>query len=212
MKDSRMVDSIFVRLENKEVVGNGTVTLNGYAKIYGSYELDRAHEKDIKESVTKITNKGNNKYIVGNYQLSNHLLRDQPTMIQYDFKISNYYQQVGNEIYFNLHLNKEFFNSYVNKKTRTTPIENTYKYVKKDVVELEIPSGYEIEYIPENATVVGKYLIASTSYKVKSSKIYFTKQISLNYLLLEPSQFDTWNDEVKKVSEVFKQSIIFKKK
>jgi len=209
---SRMIDSVSIRLDNKEVVGTGTVVLNGYAKIYGSYELDRAHEKDVKESVTRITSKGNNKYIVGKYQLANQLLRDQPTVIQYDFKISNYYQQVGNEIYFNLHLNKEFFNSYIIKDTRKTPRENSYKYVKRDVVELEIPVGYEVEYIPVNTNVNGKYLSISTSYKVKDNKIYFVKEIGVNYLLLEPNQFDTWNEEVKKMSEVYKQSIIFKKK
>ncbi len=209
---SLMVDSISIRLENKEVVGFGTVVLNGYTKIYGGYELDRAHEKDVKESVTRITNKGNNKYIVGKYRLANQLLRDQPTLIQYDFKISNYYQQVGDEIYFNLNLNKEYFNNYINKSTRKTPRENTYKYRKRDVVELEIPTGYTVEFIPENATVNGNYISLSTSYQVKDNKIYFTKEIKVNYLLLLRNQFDAWNNEVKKISEVYKQSIIFKKK
>lgn len=209
---SRMIDSIAIRLENKEVVGTGTVILNGYAKVYGGYELDRANEKDVKESVTRITSKGNNKYIVGKYQLTNELQRDLSTVIQYDFKISNYFQQVGNEIYFNLHLNKEYFNSFINKTTRKTPRENSYKYLKRDVVELEIPSGYEVEYIPENSNVNGKYLSLSTTYKVRDNKIYFSKEIGVNYLLLEPYQFDTWNDEIKRISEVYKQSIIFKKK
>ncbi|MFY8037799.1 MAG: transglutaminase-like domain-containing protein [Cyclobacteriaceae bacterium] len=212
MNRSLMTDSVSIRLENAEVFGTGTVLLNGYAKVYGGYELDRAKEKDIKESVTRITNKGNNKYLVGKYQLTNQLVRDLPTVIQYDFKISNYYQQVGNEIYFNLNLNKEYFNTYINKNTRKTPRENSYKYVKRDVVELEIPAGYEIEFIPENARVNGKHILLSTSYKVQGNKIQFVKEIGVNYLLLQPAEFNTWNDEVKKISEIYKQSIIFKKK
>lgn len=207
-----MTDSMTIVLDNNMIAGSGTSSLMGYPKVFGGYELDRAEQDDVKKYVTKLLGKGSNKFFLDNYEVSDLLNRDKPTRLTYDFRIADYFQKIDNEIYINLNLNKDFYNAFINKDTRRSPLESDYKYVKYESISLQIPDGYTVEYLPENAQHDGPLLGYQIAYEVKGSKVLFTKKIYLDYLLLEPARFEAWNESVKAVSEVYKESIILKKK
>ncbi|HOX82505.1 MAG TPA: DUF3858 domain-containing protein, partial [Chryseolinea sp.] len=100
----------------------------------------------------------------------------------------------------------------INVSLRKSPRELDYKYTKEEFYTMSIPSGYEVEYLPPNEKFDNELLGYTTEYKQSGQTISFTKTFYLNYLMMQPDQFNDWNDAVKKVSEAYKESIILKKK
>lgn len=212
MEVSFMTDSMHLQINDNTLKGTGVSTLNGFAKVFGAYELDRAETDLIKKYVTKLLGKGSNKFYLDNYAVSHLADRDTPTQIDYQFRISDYYQKVGDEIFVNLNLNKDYYNAFINTNLRKTPYENEYPYIRFEHISMKVPDGYEVEYLPENFSASDKLFGCEIKYAVDGDTILYRKKFYLNYLLLDVSDFGKWNDTVKKFSEAYKESVILKKK
>ncbi len=207
-----MVDSVSIRLDGNQIVGSGMSSLDGYPKVFGGYALDRSQSDDIKKYVTRLIGKGSNKFYLDNYVLSDVNDRDKRTKIDYSFRIGDYFQTIGDELYVNLNLNKEHYNDFINLASREAPKERDYKYEKVEYCELIIPEGYSVEYLPPNAKAEGELVGFETEYSSANGKIVFRKKLYVNYLLMQPNQFEHWNASIKPLSEAYKESIILKKK
>ena len=212
VESSTMNDSISIRMEGNQIVGKGRTSLTGYAKVFGGYELDRAEKDDVKRYVTRLIGKGSNKFYLDSYNLSGQDNRDKPTHIDYSFRIGDYFQKIGDELYINLHLKKDYYNATIDAALRETPKELSYKYEENDFCELTIPPGYTVDYLPPNAKVNGDLIGIETSYRIENDKIFFIKRLYVNYLLMMPGEFGKWNTSIKQLSDVYKESIILKKK
>jgi len=206
-----MSDSISIRLDGNQITGKGTTSISGYAKVFGGYELERSEKDDVKKYVTKLIGKGSNKFYLDGYNLANLENRDVPTRVDYTFRIGDYFQTIGDELYINLHLKKDYYNAFIDK-SRVAPMEITYKYVERDYCEFTIPEGYDVEYLPSNVQVNGDLIGMETAYKRDNNKIIFTKKFYIDRLLVLPADFEKWNTSIKELSEVYKESIILKKK
>ena len=207
-----MTDSMTVRIEGTQLIGSGTSTLSGFPKVFGGYELDRSEKDDVKRYVTKLVGKGSNKFFLDKYTLGSLDDHDKPTRIQYDFRLSDYFQKLGDELYINLNLNKDYYNDVINAASRTSPRESEYKYIKYEVIEMAMPDGYTVEYLPPDSKIDGPLIGCDITYQAKAGKIIASKKFYLDYILLQPDQFAAWNDAVKQISETYKESIILKKK
>ena len=206
-----MTDVVTIKLEGNEIVGTGACTLSGYAKVFAGYSLDRAEEQDKKDFLTRLIGKGSNKFFLDKYTISNLDDRDKSTGIDYNFRVADYFQKLGDEIYINLNLKKDYYNDFINK-TRVSPKELEYRYDDEEKIELTIPEGYDVEYLPPDATLDGPVLGYNMAYKASGNKIILTKKVYINTLMINPDQFEEWNKTVKQISEAYKESIILKKK
>ncbi|WP_333821121.1 transglutaminase-like domain-containing protein [Ohtaekwangia sp.] len=207
-----MTDSMTIKLDGSQLTGTGISTLTGYPKVFAGYELDRSEKDDVKRYVTKLVGKGNNKFFLDKYALQGMDERDKPTRVEYDFRLSDYFQKLGDELYINLNLNKDYYNDFINIASRTSPRDVEYKYVKYEVIDLAIPDGYTVEYLPPNAKNDGSLLGCDVTYESLPGKIRCSKKFYVDFVMLEPNQFTAWNDAVKQISETYKESIILKKK
>lgn len=207
-----MTDSMTIRIDGAQLIGSGKSTLSGYPKVFGGYELDRSEKDDVKRYITRLVGKGSNKFYLDKYTLSSLDDHDKPTRIDYDFRLSDYFQKLGDELYINLNLNKDYYNDVINVASRKSPRESEYKYIKYEVIEMAIPEGYTVEYLPPDAKIDGPLLGCEITYQSKPGKIIASKKFYLDYILLQPDQFGRWNETVKQISETYKESIILKKK
>jgi hypothetical protein len=211
-KENLITDSIFVALENNEIKGYGKFELHGLAKSSAGYRFDRVEEKDIKDYISFMVGKGSNKFYLDKYKVSTQLNHDQPTQIDYTFRIGDYYQTLGDEMYINLNLTKDNYNRFINEETRKTPHEFDFKYEKAEVIEFKLPEGYEVEYLPPNDAHQGELLGYTITYELSGNRIFFRKSYYVDYLLMNPIKFKTWNDDVSKISNAYRETIILKKK
>ncbi|HEY9046717.1 MAG TPA: transglutaminase domain-containing protein [Ohtaekwangia sp.] len=207
-----MTDTMKIKLDANQLVGTGVSTLSGYPKVFAGYELDRSEKDDVKRYVTKLVGKGSNKFFLDKYTLQFMEERDKPTRVEYDFRISDYFQKLGDELYINLNLNKDYYNDFINVASRKAPRDIEYKYIKYEVIDMTMPDGYTVEYMPPNAKYDGPLLGCDVSYESLPGKIRCSKKFYVDYIMLQPEQFTAWNDAVKQISEMYKESIILKKK
>ncbi|HEY0769140.1 MAG TPA: hypothetical protein VGD31_02315, partial [Sphingobacteriaceae bacterium] len=212
-EENVMRDSMSLHLVNNEIVGKGKTSLTGFPKTFSSAELDRAGTNDIKRFVATLIGKGSNKFFLDQFKLSELHNQDKPVEVFYDFRISDYFQKSGNEIYLNLNLSKDYFNYFINPETRKTPLEIDYTYLKEEVIVLTIPEGFELEYVPEDYSYSGKFIGCKLLYdRGVNGKIILKKQFYLDSILITPADFQSWNDDIRNVSTNYKEAIILKRK
>lgn len=209
---SLIIDSVIIKIDNNQLIGTGESKLTGYQKIFSAYELDRSGQEDIKNSLVKILYKGSNKFYLDQYEVKNLHDRDNATRIKYDFRIADYFQKTGDEIFINLNLEKSLYNDLINTSTRKTPLEAKIQNTSVEIVELTIPTGYEVDYLPENIRYEGKHLSFEMTYTHKPGTVILNRRLELKYIYLTTPEFDTWNDSVKKLSAAYKESVILKHK
>src|SRR5690606_21703142 len=168
-------DSVTIHIQGNELAGTGTSTLQGFPKVFGSYALDRSKSDDVKKSIVRLIGKGSNKFYLDDYSVKGTDSRDTPTFVRYDFRIGDYFQQIGDELYINMNLSKDHYNEFINTASRLSPKESDYKYQKQEYYELAIPGEYEVEYLPENTKFDGDLAGYDIRYEVKHGKIILQK-------------------------------------
>lgn len=206
-----MVDSMKIEIANTGIIGKGTTHLQGYPKVFSGYQLNRSVNDAQLNYVTKLVSKGSNKFVLKDYKLSNLAAYDVPTSVDYKFQIGDYVKKVGDELYINLCLNRNYYNQYL-EADRSVPKENEYKYVLDEYYELTLPSGYTVEYLPKNANHNGQLLGFDMKYELKGNKILLSKKLHIDYLMMQPESIKDWNASVRKISEAYQESIILKSK
>lgn len=90
-------------------------------------------------------------------------------------------------------------------------MENEYAYTKDEITVLEIPDGYTVDYLPPDMTHEGDVLGVKIDYELDGKRVVMKKRFYVDYLLMQPSQFDEWNTSVSRLSDAYKESIILKK-
>lgn len=209
---NRMIDSVIIRVEQSAVAGTGLIRLSGYPKIFGDRDLDQLNPDALKTRVTRMVLKGSNKFILNKYAVSHQRDRDQPTEIAYDFEVQDYVQKAGGDIFINLNLNKDFYGALINRATRPIPKEARYRYMDTHYTVLEVPEGYEVTDLPSNSVYEGKFLSHNLHYTREDNRIVLSRTLVLNYLMLQPGDFEAWNADVRKLSECYKETLLLRKK
>lgn len=204
-------DSVYLNINENEVAGTGAMKLHGYSMVFAGYRLDRAKKEATEKYVTQLVGKGSNKFYLDSFAVGEMENRDVPTQIDYSFRIGDYFQRIGGEIYINLNLNKDRYNDFINTNVRRTPMENEYTYLKDEVTVLEIPEGYAVDYLPPDMTHEGDLLGIKVDYESDEKHVIMKKTFYIDYLLMQPDQFDEWNASITQLSEAYKESIILKK-
>jgi len=210
-KENFKYDSATVIIDNNSVVGTGTLQIGGYFKIYNTYNLISSNQSTKESYVQGLVQRGNNKFFLKNYDLHNLDDKDRPITINYEYRVEDYFKKIGDEIYLNLNLNKSFFNDFIDIEKRKLPIENNYTYTKKFVNVLEVPENYEIDYLPDNSSFGNAFLGFSITYSKSGKKIIQRKTIYVDYLLLEPENFDQWNEVIHRINKAYQEVLVLKK-
>tara|TARA_R110002073_G_scaffold313380_2_gene485240 strand:- start:258 stop:2174 length:1917 start_codon:yes stop_codon:yes gene_type:complete len=207
-----IVDSTFIRISDKDIVGNSTTKLTGYIKNNLFFDLeDLKKESDIKNLYNRRFSKGNNKFLIKSFKEKNKYSYENDFSVAYDFTIKSYIQKVGSEIFINPHLNK-VVSYFKTKKDRKHKIEYDYKKQYSYTNTIEIPEGYAVEYIPESVTVKNDLISVNLNYRIEGNNIICQQVALLDFILLDVEQQKTVNDIIKKAEKAYKEIIILKKK
>ncbi|WP_338769098.1 DUF3857 domain-containing protein [Bernardetia sp. ABR2-2B] len=204
-------ESVELSISDKNLVGKGQYSAEGYPKGYMTHYIDGLSKENEKLYMNRYFTKGNNKFFVDDYTINNLNEKDTALKIEYDFRIEDYAKFVGDEIYINMNMEKAFSNDEI-ENDRKSPIENDYLFKANNDIFLEIPEGYEVEYLPENSNFKNDLFGYNIEYKKEGNKIKFTHNYYKNYLLLNDESFKDWNKMIKEVNKAYREVIILKKK
>lgn len=205
------IDVTNINIEGNNIIGKSKTTVSGYKKIDFFRYLERIKtEEKIKEFYNYELQKGNNKFIIQDFRETNKYDYDKELIIDYNFEIQNFAKTLEDELYVNLNLNKTL-SSFRISDERKNEIEYDYKKVYDYTVILNIPEGYKISFVPENASFSNEYLSFNIEYDVSDKKIIYKQTFKLDYLYLDLKQQIDVNNIIKKAEKSFKEIIVLKK-
>lgn len=200
-------DSTFISIKENKIIGFGHKEINGYTKVKFSYFFPDKNEKEKKDYVKNAFEKGNNKFTVSKTKDFNFDERDKPSIIEYDFEISNYLSKADDELYINLHLNK-YLKGNDFEDDRVLPYEVPYKYIHKQIVVLNIPEGHNVKLLPENKSNDFDGFSYEIKYEKINNTIKLSSTITVDTLLIEPDKFNDWNKFIKELSKKYSELVV----
>jgi hypothetical protein len=209
-----VTDSTNCSIENNVLKGKGRIDVNGYNKIDFTYVFNYSKKENKKEYIKEYCTKGNNKFILKDYTIKNIEEKELPIVINYDYAVEDYIKSSGNELFINLNLDRTHDKSKIDTTKRKLPFEYDYKYSLVDVITLDIPVGYSVDYLPSDVKLSNGFFDFEISYKLDKAKncIVYQKKSVLNTLMIERKDFNEWNKVANKVSQAYREVVVLKKK
>ena len=206
------LDSMFITIEEGNLLGTGKLEVSGYEKINLFNALERIdNDEDLKTFYNHQLRKGSNKFLVKKFEETNRYDYDKNFLVQYEFDIASYININNDELYVNLSLDKSF-SEFKIKKDRVNDFEIHNQSFTKYVNVLTIPQGYSVSYIPENSQINTEFFDFVITYRQDKGKLYYEHEVVFKFLILEKEHFTAFNEAIKQLNKAYKETVVLKKK
>lgn len=202
-------DTIRLQIKNDQLIGTGNIWFIGYPYEDVRYTTANIFSDEQRvEFLNHHIERGNNKFIVESVKA--YLYPEQSKVaFDYKFNIGSYVQNLDHAIYVNLNLFTITITQKIEKE-RNVPllmvIHNSYSYH----VELEVPEGFVLDYLPPNVDFKNDLYDFTIVYSSKNNKIIYDMHIAYRARLLEPEQFPLENALREAIVKNFKEVVSFK--
>jgi transglutaminase-like putative cysteine protease len=204
-------DFSMLTISNNDLLGITKAEISGYKKRNFFLDIERlTTPSETKEYYNAELRKGNNKFIIDSISEKNKYDYDLNFKLDLTFNIKDYVKNIGSQIFVNLNLNKPLYYFKV-KENRQNDIDFDFKDQYSFKSTLEIPSGYVVDYVPENMTISNEYLSFEISYLIEENKIRYEHMLSTNFLRLDIAQQKIINDFIKKAERGYNDVVVLKK-
>lgn len=198
-------------IDKTKLVGSGALELIGYNRSHILSKIGDASNKTRFEMIKSIVIKGNNKFNLKEYTEENREDRDKPYKINFNFDLDNYIVKVDKEIYINLFLDK-IYEKMTIEKDRISKFEFEFLTFFNTQYELEIPQNYSVKYLPKNFSLDNDVLKADFVYEIKNNKLLLNIQLKPKKLMLDTTDFELWNETIKKLKSNYTETLILLEK
>lgn len=206
---NRISETVFLNIENNNLVGRSTASISGYNKMRLQYAIEnKTKEEKLKFYQLRFT-KGHNKFMVSDFTETNLYPIEKPLEIDYHFSVNDYILANKDEMYINLNL-EDLLSGQKIKEDRATPVQNEYPVELDNTFELEIPTGWKVDYLPESLTIDDPNIAFNSKYEVRGNKIILYQNTSIRYMNMTHEYFDKWNENVDKILKYQNEIIILK--
>lgn len=204
-------ETVNLKIENSKLSGSAKMTRYGYNRSHILMQIGDAANKARKEMIKSLVLKGNNKFDLKDFKEQNLAEKDLPYIIDYNFDLDNYIIKADKEIYVNLFLDK-FLENAIISKDRVSQYEFEYLTQFTTQYTLVIPNDYNIKYLPENLDLDNDYIKAHFAYELKNNILYLNVSLIQKKISLNKSDFEPWNEAVKKLKANYNKTIILLEK
>jgi hypothetical protein len=210
-ENNTATENLRLQIDGKTLKGNAKLTMTGYKKTFMEYDRLKAQADNNPQFFVRKLQKGSNKFGIDQIKDSGFFEPKQDIEINYNFSIPDYVKQAGNKLYVNLNLDRKYKSAELDLAKRKTDRESEYKYIEQYNIDIEIPNGYTVEYLPPNSQFQHDLFGYSFSYRQVGNSIQLQQQIYINYLLLKRPNFADWNKMIKQLTEAYQETLVLKK-
>lgn len=210
--DRNKVENILkLKIEDASLTGTCTSTYNGESKIslVGAFNALRSEKK--KDALENYLRSGNSNMLISNIHNPDWNDRQKPLQISFDVKANNNVTKAAGELYINADWEKEFSN-FDFDSTRKNDYEFDHKIYISTQIEIAVPDGYKIDYVPEGVSKKTADYSFEGSYTNKGSSIIYSKKIIINKTIIRKQDFAAWNDFITAINKFYNDQAIFAKK
>lgn len=205
--NNKVDDIVKIKIQNDKLIGNGRMEFNGFNRSMTLMQIGDASGKSRFEMIKSLVLKGNNKFNLNSYTEENIGNRDLPYFVNYDFELDNYLIKVDKEVYLNPFLHKIFEKNPI-QKDRITGYDFEIISFFNSEYEYVIPSNYSLKYIPKDFTLENELLKVGTTYTKGDNKITVKYTFEVKKLVIEPNDFQLWDDSIKKMKSNYSETLI----
>jgi hypothetical protein len=204
-------EEVKIKIEKEKLIGSGKIEFNGYNRSRILLRMGDATNKTRFEMIKSLVLKGNNKFNLKEFTEENINDKDKSYQINYNFDLGNYIIKLDKEIYVSLFLDKPL-EKVIIEKDRVAKFEFEHLNYVNSQYELEIPANFSVKHLPKNYSVDNNYLKATIVYEIINNKIRLNLKLKQTKLLLDKSDFDSWNETIKELKNNYSETIILSEK
>lgn len=201
--------SYTLKLSDESITGKVDKTYRGESRSSLLYYFNTLKNDKKDEFLEYYLNKGNSNIKVSDINTTDLLDRDANIDISYDIDIKNAVSSFDNTVYIDLDIDKEL-SSYELDKRKTNFLFSSKKDLESSL-RLELPNGYKVSHLPENISVKSKNYDMSVAFSKDGNAIVYKKHFKIKNAQIETSDFEEWNDFIKKLNTIYNEQIILTK-
>ena len=199
-----------INVEEGTLKGNTAIEYNGESKIILQRVYSSIRTENKKDILSGFLKKSNDNVEVNNIKEPDFNDRQKALQVSFDFTANNQVTKAGNELYVVMDWDKEFSGMEFDGD-RKNDYEFNQKYYLTSQVELMIPAGYKVDYLPGAFKKSTPEYSFEGSFINKGKSILYTKTIIVNKPILHKATFDEWNSFIKSVNKFYNDQVVLVK-
>ncbi|WP_340200177.1 transglutaminase domain-containing protein [Ascidiimonas sp. W6] len=167
----------------------------------------------VKEQYLERLENAYNGIEISNYEVKNTDDISKPIIETYGFYAENVFEVVGDKLYISpLLFMAETENPFKAEK-REYPVDFTYPRMEKYMFNIQLPEGYKIESLPENAAVQLPDNLGIFKYKITSNTIsvQVLASVEINSAILPAAYYDILKEYFKQIIDKEAEKIVLSK-
>lgn len=208
-EENKISEKISLIMDGANIKGNSTTLISGYQKAKFEYEIENLNEEEKLQFYKAYFSKGSNKFLPVNFSEKNQYPIENPLNVKYDFTIDNYVIENGDERYINMNLENTVLGQKIEKE-REIPVQNKFSIAFENENTLEIPTGWTVDYIPEDLRIENDYIQYESIYELKKNKLILHQKTKISFINMSKEHFDLWNKNVIKIKNNQNEIVILK--
>lgn len=190
---SSLVPAVKSTMVNAEIAPDMEVTGKAKNRFTGNYAFQyRTEYKSLNEDAQrKKIEKSSRQTELSNLQFENLNTPGQPVSLEYDFESLDLVEDVAGKLYFSPMVYLATKETPFKSETRQYPIDYGYPIKDRYIINIELPDGYEVESLPENAvfnlgenTGSYRYLISQVG-----NKLQLSVEFAINQSFISASEY-----------------------
>lgn len=204
-------EHIKLHTHQNTLFGKSRLQMFGLSRSAVLHSLGDASKDTRFNKVKDLLLKGNNKFKLKDYKEENIKNRDLPYGIDYGFTLENYMVSSGKQAFLSLMLIKPFDKNMI-EKNREAKYDFEHLTQYKYSIELEIPDGKVVTGLPKKISESNELIDFHIEYTSNGKMVILEVDIKNKKLMLEKSDFDKWNESLKKLRVAYQETIIITEK
>ncbi|TXE17624.1 DUF3857 domain-containing protein [Psychroserpens burtonensis] len=209
-KVSRDITGLNIKI-NSDLSAEGKVRSQKFDYIAKSY---RDNYADLStEAYIKVLEKDKGEVLISNLEVEGEDSLLEPIKITYEYTMDNALEEIGDKLYFSPLL---FLNTQENpfkQDERKLPIDLMYPMSDKYMINIMLPEGYDVEYLPENQALDFANKTGEFKYLVNQNGRFLQVNVELNInaSLILPENYTFFKQFFAQAMEKESEKIVLKK-
>lgn len=166
-----------------------------------------------KESYLENLEKRHQGLEVSEFELTNDKILSEPVIEKYAIKNSNLVEKIGDKLYFEPLLYFTQAENPFKQENREYPVDFSFPFKDKYMVNITIPEGYQIESLPKSAafSMANNYGAYSMNLSSTDKNIQVVVSFTVNTSIIPSEDYETLKEFFKVLIEKQNEKIVLKK-